>query len=86
MAAAQADVPVGTAARLVAVLYEDTFQLIVHAASGITSFADLRGRRVALARTGGQYQWQIAFDLLREHDARTSGLSRAVQPQDFGAA
>ncbi len=30
--------------------------------------------------------WQIAFDLLREHDARTSGLSRAVQPQDIDAA
>src|SRR5262249_22317012 len=55
-AAAQADVAVGSAARMVAVLYEDTFQLIVHRASGIESVADLRGRRVAVARSGGQYQ------------------------------
>src|SRR5262245_26620171 len=56
MAAAQADVAVGPAARLIAVLYEDTFQLIVRKASGIRSVSDLRGKRVALATSGGQYQ------------------------------
>ncbi len=56
MAAAQADVPVGAAARLIAVLYEDTFQLLVHKGSGIESVPDLRGKRVALATSGGQYQ------------------------------
>src|SRR5262245_37753056 len=56
MAAAQADVPVGTAARLVAVLYADTFQLIVHKGSGIATVSELRGKRVALATSGGQYQ------------------------------
>jgi len=56
LAAAQADVPTGSAARLIAVLYEDTFQLIVHTGSGIRSFPDLRGRRVALPTAGGQYQ------------------------------
>jgi len=64
MAAAQADAPVGSAARLVAVLYEDTFQLIVHKGSSIRTFADLRGRRVGLARSGGQYQ---SFVSVAEH-------------------
>lgn len=56
LAAAQADAPVGPSARLIAVLYEDTFQLLVHRGSGMRTVPDLRGKRVALARTGGQYQ------------------------------
>jgi TRAP-type uncharacterized transport system substrate-binding protein len=40
LAAAQADVPVGSAARLIAVLYLDTFQLLVRKGSGITSIVD----------------------------------------------
>lgn len=56
LAAAQADVAIGETARMVAVLYEDTFQLLVRKGSSIHRFADLRGRRIALPRSGGQYQ------------------------------
>jgi len=79
MAAAQADVPVGAAARFVAVLYEDTFQLIVHKGSPITSVADLRGRRVALARTGGQYR---SFLSVAEHFGMTPGDCSFVGADD----
>ncbi len=55
-AAAQADVPACAAARMVAILYDDTFQLLVPAESRAARIADLRGRRIALARKGGQFQ------------------------------
>src|SRR5262245_47362135 len=63
-AAAQADVPVGPSARIIAVLYDDTFQLLVHNTSSIHAFADLRGRRIALPQAGGQYQ---SFLSVAEH-------------------
>ncbi|MGY6216710.1 TAXI family TRAP transporter solute-binding subunit [Methylolobus aquaticus] len=56
IAAAQADVPVGPSARLVANLYPDAFQLVVREGTGIRSFVDLSGKRIALARRGGQFQ------------------------------
>jgi uncharacterized protein len=56
LAAAQADVPAGLAARMVAVLYDDSFQLMVPRSSTIEHFTDLRGKRIALARSGGQFQ------------------------------
>jgi uncharacterized protein len=56
LAAAQADVLPGPEARIVAILYDDTFQLLVAKDSPAKSFADLRGRRIALAKNGGQYQ------------------------------
>jgi TRAP transporter TAXI family solute receptor len=56
LAAAQADVLPGPRARLLAVLYDDRFQLLVSKRSGIQDFADLRGKRVALSREGGQFQ------------------------------
>src|SRR5215831_153341 len=55
-AASQADATSGPSARVVAVLFEDTFQLLVHADSGIHQFTDLKGKRVALATRGAQYQ------------------------------
>jgi uncharacterized protein len=55
-ATAQADVLAGPAARIVAVLYDDTFQLLTHRDSPIESFAALQGKTIALARTGGQFQ------------------------------
>jgi len=82
MAAAQADAPVGPLARLVAVLYEDTFQLIVHKDSGITRFAELRGRRVALATSGGQYQ---SFLSVAEHFGITSADCTFVGRNDEDA-
>src|SRR5215831_3063750 len=55
-AASQADATAGPSARVVAVMFEDTFQLLVHADSGIHQFTDLKGKRVALATRGAQYQ------------------------------
>ena len=55
-AASQADANAGPSARVVAVLFEDTFQVLVHADSGIKQFTDLKGKRVALATRGAQYQ------------------------------
>jgi hypothetical protein len=40
----------------VAVLYDDTFQLLVAKNSPVQSLVDLRGRRIALAQSGGQFQ------------------------------
>ena len=56
LAAAQADVLPGPEARIVAVLYDDEFQLLVGKNSTIKSLADLRGERIALAKTGGQFR------------------------------
>jgi len=64
LAAAQADVPTGPSARLVALLYVDVFQLLVHHDSQIRAFPDLAGKRVALPRKGGQYQ---SFLKVAEH-------------------
>ena len=55
-AAAQADVSAGRSAQGVAILFDDTFQLLVQKGSQAASFADLRNKRIALAQTGGQFQ------------------------------
>ncbi len=52
---AQADVPAGDKARTVAILYSDSFQLIVQGESKLQKFADLKGKRIGLAPKGGQY-------------------------------
>ena len=64
MATAQADVPAGPSARLVAYLYEDVFQLLVRHDLDLEGFAELRGKRIALARTGGQFR---SFLSVAEH-------------------
>ena len=56
LATAQADVPVGSSARLVAILYPDKLQLIVPNDSPIKQFSDLKGKRIALPKTGGQFR------------------------------
>jgi len=56
MAAAQADVLPGPKARIVAILYDDTFQLLVGKDSPFQTFASLRGKRIALSQSGGQFQ------------------------------
>jgi uncharacterized protein len=55
LATAQSDVPVGASGRLLAVLYDDKFQLLVQTRSGINGFRKLQGKRIALPRSGGQY-------------------------------
>jgi uncharacterized protein len=72
LATAQADVLAGAGARSVAVLWDDTFQLLVHENSAAKSFVDLRGQRIALAQSGGQFQ---SFQRVAEHFG--------LHPQDF---
>jgi hypothetical protein len=72
LATAQSDILAGPKARAVAVLYDDAFQLMVPADSPVQSFNDLRGRRIALAQKGGQFQ---SFLRVAEHFG--------LQPQDF---
>jgi uncharacterized protein len=73
LATAQADVLPGPKARAVAVLYDDTFQLLVPKDSALRNFADLRNKRIALAQNGGQFQsfLRVAehFNLHRENFA-----------------
>jgi uncharacterized protein len=64
LATAQADIVPGPTARTVAVLYDDTFQLMVRKDSHIQQLTDLRGKRIALARSGGQFQ---SFLRVAEH-------------------
>lgn len=70
LATAQADVPAGSEARTVAVLYQDTFQLLVKNNSPIQRFVDLKGKRLGLPPSGGQFQsfLQVAshYDLKQE--------------------
>ena len=56
MATAQSDILPGPKARSVAVLYDDTFQLLVPKNSQLHNFVDLQGQRIALAQSGGQFQ------------------------------
>src|ERR1700727_2602659 len=56
LATAQADITPGPKARALAVLYDDTFQLLVLKDSQVQSLVDLRGQRIALAQSGGQFQ------------------------------
>lgn len=49
LATAQADVPSGSLARSIAVLYRDLFLLIVKKNSEIHNFVDLKGKQVRLA-------------------------------------
>jgi TRAP transporter TAXI family solute receptor len=56
MATAQADISPGPRSRALAVLYDDTFQLLVAKDSEALRLVDLRGQRIALAQSGGQFQ------------------------------
>jgi TRAP transporter TAXI family solute receptor len=56
LAAAQSDADLGSAERVVAVLFDDTFQVLANRGSGIQQFLDLKGKRVALASHGEQFR------------------------------
>jgi TRAP transporter TAXI family solute receptor len=56
LAIAQADVLAGPNARIIAVLFDDTFQLLTHRDSPVNDFSGLRGKTIALPRSGGQFQ------------------------------
>jgi uncharacterized protein len=52
---AQAAMPGGSAARTVAVLFEDVFQLIVQPNAGISQFHDLIGHKIVLQPNSGEF-------------------------------
>lgn len=86
LATAQADIVPGPTARMVAVLYDDTFQLMVLKDSPIQQLTDLRGKRIALARSGGQFQsfLRVAEHFgLHEGDFHFTGSSDAAADQAF---
>ena len=86
LAVAQADALAGESARLLAILYDDTFQLLTHRGACVWSFSDLRGKTIALPRSGGQFQSFLlvaAHFGLRESDFRFTGDTDAAADQAF---
>jgi uncharacterized protein len=83
MATAQADILPGPRARALAVLYDDTFQLLVARDSPVQSLVDLRGQRIALAQNGGQFQ---SFLRVVEHFGLHQADFRFVGANDEAAA
>lgn len=86
LATAQADVPAGPSARIVAVLYDDTFQILTRRNSPARSFTDLKGKTIALPRSGGQFQsfLRVAQHFgLQESDFRYVGDSDEVADEAF---
>jgi len=83
LATAQADIPSGPQARSVAVLYDDAFQLLVPRDSPVNRLVDLRGRRIALAQTGGQFQ---SFLRVVEHFGLSQADFQFVGADDQSAA
>ena len=83
LATAQADISSGPKARAVAVLYDDTFQLLVPRNSSVYRLVNLRGRRIALARSGGQFQ---SFLRVVEHFGLQASDFQFVGANDEGAA
>jgi uncharacterized protein len=61
LATAQADIPAGSTARTIAVLYKDLFQLVVKKNSGIASVADLAGRIITSQANSGEQQSLLAI-------------------------
>ncbi|BAU15603.1 TRAP transporter solute receptor, TAXI family [Leptolyngbya sp. NIES-3755] len=64
LAIVQADLPGGRAARTVAVLFEDMFQLIVQSKSGLNNLNDLVGHKIVLQPNSGEF---YSFLELAEH-------------------
>jgi len=86
LATAQADILPGPTARIVAALYDDAFQLMVSKDSPAQRLTDLRGKRIALARSGGQFQsfLRVAEHFgLHEPDFDFTGSSDAAADQAF---
>jgi TRAP-type uncharacterized transport system substrate-binding protein len=86
MATAQADVMPGRSARIVAVLYDDIFQLLVRIGSDVNHFPDLKGKRIALSQSGGQFEsfLRVADHFgLRKSDFQFIGLDDTASEAAF---
>jgi hypothetical protein len=80
--AAQTDIVPGPTARILAALHEDTFQLWVLKDSPLRGFANLRGARIALAQSGGQFQ---SFIRVAEQFRPAAGISSFIGSYDEDA-
>lgn len=65
--------------RALGALYPETVQLVVRADSGVTKFADLKGKSVS-SGSPGSGQWQLLGDLLAAH-----GMKREDVKEDFSS-
>jgi TRAP transporter TAXI family solute receptor len=86
LAVAQADVLAGPSARILAVLYDDTFQLLARRESAVQNFSGLRGKTIALPLSGGQFQsfLHVASHFgLGESDFRFVGDTDAAADESF---
>jgi TRAP transporter TAXI family solute receptor len=86
LAAAQSDAQVGPAARIALVMFEDKFQLVVREGASMAGFPDLKGKRIALPKTGGQFQSFLAVALhfgLGASDFSFAGADDDMADADF---
>jgi uncharacterized protein len=60
LATAQADMPAGSTARTIAVLYKDLFQLVVKKDSGLANLADLAGHTITSQADSGEARSLLA--------------------------
>lgn len=65
--------------RALGALYPETVQLVVRADSGVTKFADLKGKSIS-SGSPGSGQWQLLGDLLKVH-----GMKREDVKEDFSS-
>lgn len=65
--------------RALGALYPETVQLVVRADSGVTKFADLKGKSIS-SGSPGSGQWQLLGDLLAVH-----GMKREDVKEDFSS-
>ena len=83
LATVQADQAGGAAARMVADLYPDTFQIVVRGDSGVNSISDLIGKRIALPpEQSGEYEafWFLAnyYSLTTDNLKAFAGTERTT--------
>ncbi|BCX19138.1 MAG: C4-dicarboxylate ABC transporter substrate-binding protein [Geminicoccaceae bacterium] len=65
--------------RALGALYPETVQLVVRADSGVTKFADLKGKSIS-SGSPGSGQWQLLGDVLEVH-----GMKREDVKEDFSS-
>lgn len=65
--------------RALGALYPETVQLVVRADSGVSKFADLKGKSIS-SGSPGSGQWQLLGDLLEVH-----GMKREDVKEDFSS-
>ena len=77
LATVQADIEAVPQARLISNLYPDLFQLVVRQEANISSFNELKGKRIALPKRGGG-QW-VSFWFVARHYGLDSTMVQDIQ-------